>query len=284
MDNYTGIDYRSIQLSYAAACISEYDNSIIKPNEIVITINSNNSYVKKENGFFIFTDQYKGIIRIYAKGTGWQANEAYIDTDKESERIIYMRLLPDRLNRSSGKMTVIKGSGMPGQVLYLLLECKKNPYIVSSDYKADNTIMIFHEEDNFLTAMAFMADNEEGSVFTIGENESLSEKSVSFNRRYMINENRRLSGIQRNSHLKRLFIVNADSRGDFYFLVPKEAEEDKVYEYFIKDELKGQEQEKDLTQFHYKYTDRLNIYKDNFTKSNLIKNQNNVIRISKDRG
>lgn len=222
--------------SFTAVAINDYTNRIITGSSVRMLIDGKSVALRKEDGYHVFLglNQEKYDLVVDSWLFQMQMVSVNLKGRERYEELIKVRLLPNERYKTGRDTTSISGRAEPNQQIHIMLQHLSKPYKLSEDYNGSEVISIYHSEDAYFDGKQFCIGNKNGEREEFRIREILTETATkSAYRKYKISDPLFGDYEKSNTVLKRIYTITADETGYFYFLLPEDAENDGVFEYYI---------------------------------------------------
>ncbi len=204
----------SMNVSLVVTAIDDFTNKPISGSTIRVWIDGENPSIPKQEGYYVFVGLRRKMVTVNLEGGMYYKQSITIDTEQYQDKVLKLRMIPNRSYPIPYNTTCVSGTDMPGSKLFAYQEKMPIPYKLLYNYeKADSEIAIFHPEEIDIEGKTLLIrekGKDKGELFAI------SELTDGEKRRYTLVNQLSKSYKKIGTTIYPLYVIDVDENGEFY--------------------------------------------------------------------
>lgn len=219
MDDYFPIGHRALsKVSVAVLLLDDLTGRQITGSNARAWIENEKPPIKKNDGWFVFTNLRPGTYMINAEGGSFILCSETVEITDGTMKMLTLRLRPGRVYPVPSDCLRVEGRAEPGAAVTIVNCNKSSGFKLLSDCKAgDGVISVFHPEGVRLDGRAFRLTGSEGVVEDVFL--TASDDPDCRDGRYRLSETLKSDHSRVGSVLMPLYFATADEDGRFFMIL-----------------------------------------------------------------
>ena len=219
MDDYFPIGHRALsRVSLAVLLLDDLTGRQITGSNARAWIEKEKPPIKKNDGWFVFTDLRPGCYTVNAEGGQFILSSKNVNIPEGSMQMLVLRLKPGRVYPVPSGCLRVEGKAEPGSAVTIVNCNKSSGFKLLSDCKAgDSQVTVFHPDGVRLDGRSFRLTGSEGSsedVFL-----TMSSDPDCRNGRYQLSAQLKWDHSRVGSLLMPAYSATTDESGRFFMIL-----------------------------------------------------------------